>query len=172
MKNQKHALIFACSFTFLLISGCTQQNSSGYGSDFIMVQHNSPSTEYEKVKIYLPNANTQKVEEKEVQIEKNNEPMVELVQALVTEKALPQGTEVEKYSISKDDIPAITIDFNKDFADGLKNTGTTGENLMLESLLQTIWSYFTPASLSITVNGNVLETGHNIYDQPFTNPNI
>ena len=167
MKKRTVALVIACTLT--ITSGCMPQNGEPDNST-VDIQTTTPATEYEKVYIYLPDENTQNLVSKEVQIEKNDEPMVELVQALVTEKALPAGTEVEKWSVSKDDAPAVILDLNKAFADGILNSGSTGELMMLGSLINTVWEYFEPASITLTVDGEPLETGHNIYDTPFTSP--
>lgn len=167
MKKRTVALVIACTLT--ITSGCMPQNGEPDNST-VDIQTTTPATEYEKVSIYLPDENTQNLVSKEVQIEKNDEPMVELVQALVTEKALPAGTEVEKWSVSKDDAPAVILDLNKAFADGILNSGSTGELMMLGSLINTVWEYFEPASITLTVDGEPLETGHNIYDTPFTSP--
>ena len=42
--------------------------------------------------------------------------------------------------------------------------------MILASLVNTLWAYYEPAELVLTVDGDPLETGHNIYDQPFTAP--
>ncbi len=168
MKKKTMALVIACTLT--ITSGCMPQNGEPNKSNVVDTQTTTPATEYQKAVIYLPDENGQSLIGKEVQIEKNNEPMVELVQALVTEKALPAGTEVEKWSVSKDDAPAVTLDLNTAFADGILNTGSTGETIMLGSLINTVWEYFKPASLTLTVDGQPLETGHNIYDEPFNAP--
>ena len=165
MKKRTMALFIACTLT--ITSGCMPQNGEPDNST-VDIQTTTPATEYQKVSIYLYNETAQNLVSKEVQIEKNDEPMVELVQALVTEKALPAGTEVEQWSISEDDAPAVTLDLNKAFAEGILNTGSTGETIVLGSLINTIWDYFKPASITLTIDGEPLETGHNIYDKPFT----
>lgn len=167
MKKRTMALVIACTLT--ITSGCMPQNGEPNKS-VVDIQTTTPATEYQKVSIYLPDENGQNLISKEVQIEKNDEPMVELVQALVTEKALPIGTEVEKWSVSKDDAPAVTLDLNTAFAEGILNAGSTGETIMLGSLINTVWEYFKPASITLTIDGKPLETGHNIYDTPFTSP--
>lgn len=169
MKKQTTALFLMCSLILTPLTACSSQNNN-ISNDNPTVNIQKPAVEYQKVKIYLPNDNADGLNEKEVQIEKNDEPMVELVQALVTAKALPDGTEVEKWSVSDDDEPAVTLDLNDAFAEGIQNTGTSGEDMMLASLVNTIWEYFKPASITITINGKPLETGHNIYDTPFTEP--
>lgn len=170
MNKKTTALLLVCGLTITSLVGCMPQNGKTGDDSSVHIQSNIPSKEYEKVTICLPDENGENFIEKEVQIEKNDEPMVELVQALVTEKALPEGSEVEHWSVSKDDAPAVMVDFNEKFAEGVLNTGTTGERMMLGSLINTVWAYFKPASFTITVNGEPLETGHNIYDEPFTQP--
>lgn len=168
---KKTALLLACSLTVISLCGCMPKNGEpDNNKSVVTTEPNNPATEYQKVRIYLPDENSENLIEKEVQIEKNDEPMVELVQALVTEKALPAGTEVEKWSVSKDDAPAVILDLNSAFAEGIQKTGTSGETLMLSSLVNTIWDYFNPASLTLTVDGEPLQTGHNIYDEPFNAP--
>lgn len=169
MKKQTTALLLMCSLMLTPLTACSSITGNN-SDDKPTVNIQKPAAEYQKVKIFLPNNSADGLNEKEVQIEKNDEPMVELVQALVTAKALPAGTEVEKWNVSDDDAPAVTLDLNDAFAEGIQKTGTSGEDMMLASLINTIWEYFKPASVTITVNGEPLETGHNIYDTPFTQP--
>ncbi len=60
-------------------------------------------------------------------------PVEELVQALVGEGALPAGSEVKKWSSDEADPPALKLDLNAAFADGILNQGTAGETLILAS---------------------------------------
>lgn len=166
MKARIVALILALGL--LTVTGCRSAaapaaSSSGGTSA-------AETVEYEEVTLYVPNSTADGLEEKTVQVEKTDLPVEELVQALVGEGALPAGTEVKEWSSDEADPPALKLDLNAAFADGILNQGTAGETLILASLVNTIWAYYEPAELTLTAEGDPVVTGHNIYDTPFTSP--
>lgn len=62
---------------------------------------------------------------------------------------------------------AASLDFNAAFSQQVNSMGTAGEIMILGSVVNTFLTAFDIESLTITVDGEVLETGHNIYDIPF-----
>ena len=60
----------------------------------------------------------------------------------------------------------LQIDFNQAFGDLICAMGTSGEMMIVGSVVNTFLSAFQAESLIFTVNGAVLESGHVIYDQP------
>ena len=55
---------------------------------------------------------------------------------------------------------------NAAFGAGMMSTGTTGEMLYLGALVNTVLDHADAESVLLTVEGEPLETGHNIYDEP------
>ena len=62
----------------------------------------------------------------------------------------------------------LILDFNSAFADAVNAMGTSGERMILGSLVNTFLNAFQAQSLLFTVEGEVLESGHVIYDFPLT----
>ena len=87
--------------------------------------------------------------------------MERVVELLIEHSALPIGVA----ALGMDD---GTLDMNEAFAQALNELGSTGELLMLASLVNTFLQHFGWESILITVEGQTLETGHNVYDEPLT----
>lgn len=60
----------------------------------------------------------------------------------------------------------ITLDFNEAFAQRIRSTGTAGEYILMGSLVNTYLDAFNAATVTVTVEGGVWESGHVIYDMP------
>lgn len=62
----------------------------------------------------------------------------------------------------------LNIDFNDSFADAVNAMGTSGEYMIIGSVVNTFLNAFQAQSVFLTVNGEILESGHVIYDFPLT----
>lgn len=60
----------------------------------------------------------------------------------------------------------LNLDFNQAFADQLLSCGTAGERMLMGCVVNTYLSVFDADSVYITVNGEILESGHVVYDFP------
>ena len=58
----------------------------------------------------------------------------------------------------------ITIDFNQSFTDAVCSMGTSGELMVVGSVVNTFLDAFQAESVYFTVDGQILESGHVIYD--------
>ena len=81
--------------------------------------------------------------------------------------------ELKKYNVLTEDVSInsfhvennlITIDFNQAFADIVCSMGTSGEMMVLGSVVNTFLDAFQAESVYFTVDGQILESGHAIYD--------
>ena len=70
---------------------------------------------------------------------------------------------VSTYSFRIDD-GLISIDFNQAFGDAVCAMGTSGEYMIVGSVVNTFLDAFGAESLFFTVDGQVLESGHAVYD--------
>lgn len=61
---------------------------------------------------------------------------------------------------------SLVVDFSQEFQDDLFTQGTAGEFLMMGSVVNTFLKAYDAESMTITVNGNPLESGHCIYEKP------
>lgn len=149
-----------------LLAGCGPNRTPAASSS-------DAESPYEEVVLFVPNDTADGLDEKNVQVEKTDTPaqeMDEIVQALIGENALPLGTEVKKVSISSGENPKMAVDLNRRFADALLGQGSAGETVTMAALVNTIFTYYAPSELTLTAEGKPIETGHNIYEEAFTEP--
>jgi hypothetical protein len=114
------------------------------------------------VTLYLPNSDANGFASKDARTDGTADHIVAL---LVSEKALPEGCVLQSFHITE---KSGAANMNAAFGQAMKQTGTAGEYLYMGSLVNTLLTYFQLDSMTITVDGNVLETGHSIYDQPLS----
>ena len=62
----------------------------------------------------------------------------------------------------------VRADMNTSFADRIRTLGSAGERAVLGSLTNTLLDAFGAERLILTVGGETLETGHNVYSDPLT----
>ena len=91
-----------------------------------------------------------------------------VVEALAKAGALPEGSRLLSCKWASEPDKQLAVDMNAAFKEGMQHTGTTGEYLCLGSLTNTLLTYFEADSLVLMVEGEVLETGHAVYDEPLT----
>ena len=133
--------------------------------------------------LYLPNDNADGFETVTETVQANPQGLVD---ALITHDALPEGVTVNDFRMEDngtettegegDDASVsytpgdsqIFLDVSQAFGDAASTTGTAGETMLLGSLVNTMLTYYNAETLTLTVDGAVLETGHNVYDTPFT----
>lgn len=92
-----------------------------------------------------------------------------LVDELIALSALPEGTQVLSFTCGDTDEAGRTLgrlDLSEEFGTAADSTGTSGELMLLSSLTNTFCLHYDLSLLAVTVEGQVLETGHNRYDQP------
>ena len=91
---------------------------------------------------------------------------VKALNVLLTSHAFPPEAAVLTATLSGG---ILTLDVNDAFAQHIRSMGTSGEQLTIAAAVNTALSLFDGAeSVMLTVGGNVLETGHNIYSEPIT----
>lgn len=109
--------------------------------------------------VYIPNDNADGFVEEIVEVHEVSPDSV--LTELKNRNVLPDDVEVNYCSI---DDGFVTIDFNQSFADAVCSTGTSGELMLVGSVVNTYLSAFGADSIYFTVDGNMLESGHTIYD--------
>lgn len=100
------------------------------------------------------------VEEKTVTVENNAQSVMD---ALMENGAAPEGTRVNRAEV---DGKTLKLDLSKAFGDAVKRTGTAGETAYLANLVDTFLVFYDCDQLVLTIEGQTLETGHQVYDQP------
>ena len=74
---------------------------------------------------------------------------------------LPEVVSIHNFHM---DNGLLTIDFNQAFADVVCSMGTSGELMVVGSVVNTFLDAFQAESVYFTVGGQILESGHVIYD--------
>lgn len=111
--------------------------------------------------LYYGDDNAEFFLSEEVQVDEVNEDVV--VQHLISAGVLTEDTAVN--SLSKNGTQLV-VDFNQAFADLVCSMGTSGERIIVGSTVNTFLSAFHAESMIFTVNGEILESGHVVYDFP------
>ena len=109
--------------------------------------------------LYTPNENangfvSHVIETEEITYESV---LLELIEA----KVLPETVKINDFAIQND---VIRIDFNQDFADSIYAMGTSGELMIIGSVVNTFTNAFDQQYLYFSVNNEILESGHTVYD--------
>lgn len=137
-----------------------------------------PEGQLTDITIYLPDDNAEYLIPTVVKTEKT--PMA-VIQALVDAGALPEGTEVNKCmfksgstaisfeeALDPDSVLGLKmeIDLSDAFAQAVEHTGTAGEIMLMGSVVNSLSYNFNTVSVMVYANGDIIETGHNVYDEP------
>lgn len=123
-----------------------------------------PSPEFHFHEVYVPNANVDGfiVEHQEYNHRYTEEDVLKSLQAV---EVLSPETKINSFKIEEG---VIIIDFNKAFADTVCSMGSSGELMVIGSVANTFIKAFEATALRFTVDGEVLESGHAIYDFDLT----
>lgn len=170
-------LLLSC----LMLSGCAQEphvndavKETGISLDTSILETIPPippeTTEPETIllTIYSPDGNAEGFVQSQVEVAFVAEPVI--VEQLILAGVLAEGTQVNLCELSaSSDAPGWTqlhVDFNEAFRDRILSMGTAGEYTILGSVVNTFLTAYNAQSMTITVDGQVLESGHAVYDQP------
>ena len=83
--------------------------------------------------------------------------------ALKAVGTIPQETSLLSFSNGGG---SLTLDMSAEFADRVGTMGTSGEYMLLGSVVNTYLTAFDAQTVTLLSNGNPLETGHNVYFEP------
>ena len=109
--------------------------------------------------IYIPNSNADGFDTEIVSVNEISSDAV--LDELKNYKVLPADVSINNLGIKNG---LITIDFNQSFADVVRSMGTSGETMIVGSVVNTFLNAFQAEIVFLTVNGEILESGHAIYD--------
>lgn len=87
-----------------------------------------------------------------------------LIMNLVSYQVLPDTVTVESFSEETGTDKRLLLDLSSDFGSWLSSMGTSGEMIVMGSLVNTFLDAYDASAMKVTVEGQVLETGHQIYD--------
>ena len=84
-----------------------------------------------------------------------------LIDLLARRNVVPEGIVVWEF-YQEDGI--LSLDLSHEFGDAASQMGSAGEYIIMGSLINTFLDAYEAEGLNLTIEGNPLETGHNIYD--------
>ncbi len=113
------------------------------------------------VTVFCPNADATGFEQMDVTVSGIDEKTI--LSALISAGAIP--SDVEVLSFRQEDTQ-LYLDLNNAFGTHLRSTGTAGETMLLGSLVNTYLTAYGAEAMTVTENGQILESGHAIYDTP------
>ena len=157
MMKQILIILLCC----LLLNGCAQHEpappiTAAPGDPTV-----APTYPMQHFTLYYGDENAEKFLSREVQVSEVTKEMI--ISELIAAGVLADGAAINSIEKSGTQLHA---DFNKAFADQLCAMGTSGEYMIIGSTVNTLLSAFHAEALLITVDGEILESGHVIYDFP------
>ena len=165
--------IFILCLICLVLCGCRDnQPSEAVPSDpptelttTIQNEIESPATseatvtsDITTITVYVPNSNADGFVTVEISGER-----LSALEALIQAGVLPENIVVNSYSWSED---TLTVDFGSEFRDLINRQGTAGEYILMGSIVNTLITLNNVKYVQVTVDGEILESGHVIYDFP------
>lgn len=112
-----------------------------------------------EVELYQGNVNADGFDVQTCTLETLNENT--LVQLMIEKSVLPDTVKVLSF---RREGTQLQLDLNAAFAEYVTTMGTAGEYLTVGSLVNTFLHAFGGETMTLTVEGKALETGHEIYD--------
>ena len=129
--------------------------------DAPLQKYKSNAVEVTEAKVYVGNANADGFDVKTVSIQELNADT--LMDALKSNGAVANGVVVNSF---KQDGGVVALDLNSAFANDVCSYGTAGEYIKIGSVVNTFLDAFNAQKVQITIDGQVFESGHAIYDEP------
>lgn len=138
-----------------------------------LVSMDMPAAEEKEVTIYFSNSNADGLEKETITVEEITPEII--ITNLAKHNIVSIDTKIKEFDIGKDeeaDRDVITLDMSKAFGEYIKTMGSSGENVIIAALTNTFLDAFEADALKLTVEGEVLETGHGIYEEELTYTNV
>ena len=111
--------------------------------------------------LYYGDENAEHFLSEEVQVVQISEAVV--MEHLIAAGVLPAGAAVN--SLTRDGTQ-LNLDLNDAFRKYLLSMGTAGEHILIGSVVNTFLSAYKAECVMLTVDGEILESGHVVYDFP------
>ena len=142
----------------LLLTACGQPASEPAPTS---MPATAPTQETVTCTLYLPNENADGFYEQVAILEALN--AQQIVDQLISAAVLHEGILVNWERLEG---TQLHVDFNAAFRDQLMTYGTAGELMMIGSVVNSLLRAYEADSVMLTVEGDIFESGHVIYDFP------
>ena len=111
--------------------------------------------------VYMPDENRENFITEEMTLEALDPALI--CAALVEKSALAEGVMVNQATVDGD---VLALDMNEAFLMQICTMGTTGERILIGCLINTFLSAYDCECVMLTVDGEIIDSGHVVYDAP------
>lgn len=123
----------------------------------------APTPEEDKLWIYYGDENAENLLIDGIEKQKVTPEL--LISELSKRNVISKDTKINSIKETKtSNGKTLELDFSEKFQEDLFNQGSSGEFIMMGSVVNTFLRAYEADSMTITVNGNILESGHCIYE--------
>lgn len=113
--------------------------------------------------VYSPSEDLEGFAMTQIQVDEINESII--MDNLILANVLPEGAAVNTLEL---DGTELKVDLNSAFRELILSQGTAGEWAVMGSVVNTFLTAYGAETMTITVDGEVLESGHVVYDMPLS----
>lgn len=154
--------LFALLLCCLLLTGCAfipkeQPEQPGKPAEPTETPTTAPVTFF----LYTPNENVDGFDKREVTLGTLDAQAI--LELLIAEDVLNESVALNSVELQNDQ---LLLDFNSAYFDQLVTYGTSGELMMMGSVVNTYLDAYDAQSVVITADGEIMESGHVVYDFP------
>ena len=154
--------LFALLLCCLLLTGCAfVPKEQPEQPDKPAEPTEAPTTATVTFFLYTPNENVDGFEKREVTLGTLDAQAI--LELLIAEDVLNENVALNSVELQDDQ---LLLDFNSAYFDQLVTYGTSGELMMMGSVVNTYLDAYDAQSVVITADGEIMESGHVVYDFP------
>ena len=154
--------LFALLLCCLLLTGCAfVPKEQPEQPDKPAEPTEAPTTASVTFFLYTPNENVDGFEKREVTLGTLDAQAI--LELLIAEDVLNENVALNSVELQDDQ---LLLDFNSAYFDQLVTYGTSGELMMMGSVVNTYLDAYDAQSVVITADGEIMESGHVVYDFP------
>ncbi len=117
----------------------------------------------EELLVYYGDENAERIISHKIEVDEVTPEVI--IEQLEIVNILPEGVQILEFEEQKENGSyALHLDFSEEFQTQLFQMGTSGEYIIINSVVNTFLDAYDADKVRITVDGMVLESGHAIYD--------
>lgn len=168
MKKNKKATAL---FSLVILCGLAACGNAPQELSAVEVTADAPINEETEeavqtdVKIYYGNGASDELNREEITVEQLTAD--NLIDALAKHNIVSIGTKVNSFDEEENNgVKTLHLDLSKTFHEYLKTMTQEGENIIMCSVAATFLEAYNADEITITVEGDVLQTDHAVYEEP------